>query len=58
MVVVICYFLAGFIRLVFEKQFKISNKSRSPSSSVIKFVNQVLVVVIWISGIGYIIASF
>lgn len=57
-VVVICYFLAGFIRLVFEKQFKISNKSRSPSSSVIKFVNQVLVVVIWISGIGYIIASF
>ncbi len=58
LIVVICYFLAWFIRLVFEKQFKVSNKLRSPSSSVIKFITQVLVVVVWISGIMYVISSF
>lgn len=53
--ILIVYFLSGALRVILEKQFQKYNKSHSANRSIIKFLNKVIIIVIWIGWLAHIL---
>jgi len=46
--ILVIYFISGFIKVILEKQFQKYNKNHSANRSIIKFLDKVIIIIIWI----------